>query len=199
MTKRLLIGTSSLALASLATPAQAQDRYLGEIIMTGYTFCPRATASAEGQLLAISQYQALFSLYGTNFGGDGRTSFGLPDLRGRSPIGQGSGPGLTPFTVGRAGGRETVTLTINEMPQHTHDARVRASSQGPDTNDPSGTTFPTFPAGTNMYTSGADNVTMSDDEVQVARTGGSQSFSIRDPYQAMRYCVVLQGIFPSRN
>ncbi len=197
--KRFLIGTSCLAMATLASPAQAQDRYLGEIFMNGYTFCPRGSVDAAGQLLAISSNTALFSLYGTNFGGDGRTTFGLPDLRGRTPIGQGTRPGASPAPLGQTGGTETVTLTLNQLPQHNHDARVRASSQGPDTNDPSGATFPTFPAGTNQYTSGADDVTMSDDEVQVARTGNSQPFEIRDPFLVTRYCVATQGLFPSRN
>lgn len=197
--KRFLIGASGLALAALGSAAQAQDRYLGDVFMVGYTFCPRGTTSADGQLLAISQYSALFSLYGTTYGGDGRTTFGLPDMRSRSAIGQGTGPGLSTFPQGAKGGIENKTLSIAEMPQHNHDARVRASTLGPNTNSPAGASFPTFPAGTNQYVNGYDNVTMADDEVQVARVGNSQTFSIRNPYIAMRFCVVLSGIFPPRS
>ncbi len=197
--KRFLIGTSCLAMTAMATPAGAQDQYLGEVLMVGFTFCPRNTASAEGQLLSIASNTALFSLLGTTYGGDGRTTFALPDLRGRSPVGQGSGPGLTPVVQGERSGTETVTLTINQMPSHNHDARVRASSQAPNTNNPAGNTFATFASGTNQYTTGNDNVTMGDNEVQIRPNGGSQPFSIRDPYLGMRYCVVTQGIFPPRN
>lgn len=197
--KRFLIGASGLALAALGSAAQAQDRYLGDVFMVGYTFCPRGTTEAQGQLLSIFSNQALFALYGTTYGGDGRTTFGLPDMRARSPIGQGSGPGLGTFQQGARGGSEFKTLSIAEMPRHNHDARVRASTLGPNTNNPAGASFPTFPAGTNQYVNGYDNVTMADDEVQVSRVGDSQGFSIRDPYIAMRFCVVLSGVFPSRN
>lgn len=197
--KRFLIGTSCLAMMTMSAPAGAQDKYIGEVFMVGFTFCPRFTASAEGQLLSIASNTALFSLLGTTYGGDGRTTFALPDLRGRSPIGQGTGPGLTTVVQGQASGTETVTLTINQMPSHNHDARVRASNQAPNTNNPAGNTFPTFASGTNQYTTGDDNVTMGDNEVQIRPNGGSQPFSIRDPYIGMRYCVVTQGIFPPRN
>lgn len=196
------ISTYLLAAAATATvvaaPAQAQDNYIGEIMLVGFTFCPRGTADASGQLLSISQNTALFSLYGTTYGGNGTTTFALPDLRGRSAINQGQGTGLSPVTQGQAGGTENIVLTVNQMPSHNHGARVRASNDAPSTNSPAGATFPTFPVGVNQYTQGADNLAMENNEVQISSTGGDQPTSIRNPYLALRYCVVTEGIFPSR-
>lgn len=197
MTRKYIFGAAGIAIAATAMPSHAQDRYLGDIFIAGYTFCPRNTTSAEGQLLAISSNTALYSLYGTTYGGDGRTTFQLPDLRSRSPIGQGPGPGLTNYPQGARGGVEQVTLTINQLPAHNHGARVRASNAAPTTGSPDGSTFATFPD--NHYTNGADNITMSDNEVQVQRTGNGQPYNNRNPFLALRYCVVLQGIFPPRN
>lgn len=198
--KKLLVGASSLAILASAQPATAgTDNYIGEMYAFGGNFCPRDSASAEGQLLSIAQNTALFSILGTTYGGNGQTTFALPDMRGRSAVGQGQGPGLSFISQGETAGVENTTLLITNMPMHTHDARVRASNQLPNTNDPSGNTFATFAPGTNMYTTGNDNVTMGNDEVQVAAAGGSQPFSIRNPYLGMRWCVVLNGIFPPRN
>ncbi|MCA1748163.1 MAG: phage tail protein [Parasphingopyxis sp.] len=199
MQKKLFIGAASVAIAAAAMPAQAQDRTLGDIFLVGYTFCPRGSTEAAGQIMSISTNTALFSLYGTTYGGNGQTTFALPDLRSRSPVGQGQGPGLSNFVQGQVGGVENITLTINQMPQHNHDGRVRGSTSTPNSNSPSGNTFATFAAGTNQYTNGPDNVTMADEEVQITRTGGSQPFENRNPYLALRYCVALEGIFPSRN
>lgn len=199
--KRYLIGTSCIALAAVAAPGQAQDRYLGQVYMTGANYCPRGTLSAEGQTLSIQANTALFSLYGTYYGGNGTTTFGLPDYRGRSAIGQGSGPGLTPMAQGQSSGAETTTLALTNLLSHSHGARLRAASAAPNTNDPAGNTFPTFPVGTNMYTTANADVIMGYDEVQLAPAGtvSPQAFAIRDPYLAMRFCVVSSGIYPSRN
>ncbi len=102
--------------------------FLGTIFFFGFNFAPRGWSTCEGQLLSISQNSALFSLLGTYYGGNGQTTFALPDLRGRYPMGQGQGPGLTPRTIGEASGRESVQLTLNEMPSHTHTARAASSS-----------------------------------------------------------------------
>jgi len=103
-----------------ATSSRGSEPFLGEICWIGFNFAPRGWALCDGQLLSISQNDALFSLLGTTYGGDGRTTFGLPDLRGRSPIHVGQGPGLSNYQWGQKGGVETVTLTINQMPSHTH-------------------------------------------------------------------------------
>lgn len=197
MTHKYLCGAASVALVASAVPAEAQDKYLGEIFPVGFNFCPRGTTEAAGQILSIAQNTALFSLFGTMYGGNGQTTFALPDLRGRVPINQGQGPGLPNYSQGEVSGATTATLTVNNMPVHKHDGRVRASSAAPTTGSPSGANFAATPD--NSYTSGATNAPMVDNNVQIANAGGSQPFSILDPYLAIRYCVVLQGIFPSRN
>ena len=101
-------------------PAMAQEPLIGEIKLVGFTYCPRGWTDADGQLLSITDNAALFSLYGTTYGGDGRTTFALPDLRGRVPLHQGTGAGLSTYTMGQLGGAETVTLTTSQMPVHNH-------------------------------------------------------------------------------
>ena len=119
-----------------ALGAQASEPFIGEIRYFGYTFCPRGWANADGQLMAISSNSALFSLLGTTYGGDGRTTFGLPDLRGRSPLHVGNGPGLTPRSLGEKSGEETVTLTTTQIPSHSH--TLMASTDGATTSEPGG-------------------------------------------------------------
>lgn len=197
--KRFLFGTTCLATLGMASTVAAQDYYLGEILTVGANFCPAPMLSAEGQLLSISENSALFALYGTTYGGDGINTFALPDYRGRKGVGQGTGAGLSTFVLGQTGGAETSTMTSGTMPAHSHAARVRASNAAPDTNSPTGNSFATFPVGTNMYTTGNDNTPMSNNEVQIVPTGSSAAFNVRDPYLAMRFCVVTAGIFPPRN
>lgn len=199
------LAAAALAAASLGAPApaSAQELYIGQIIMGGWNFCPRGTVATDGQLLAIAQYQALFSLLGTQFGGDGRTTFGLPDLRGRIAMHTGTGTGLSPRPEGSKGGAETVTLTVPNMPAHSHTAKgTPTASVTPGSNpNPSGnlpaltTSAPAYaaPGGTTTDMA-ADSVT-----VRVDATGGSQPFGVMNPYQVIRYCIALQGIFPSRN
>jgi microcystin-dependent protein len=107
------------------------EPFIGQIITVGFDFAPRGWAKCDGQLLAISQNTALFSLLGTTYGGDGRTTFGLPDLKGRVPMHEGDGPGLSPKRLGERGGRENVTLTTDQMPRHKHTATLTSSSTTP--------------------------------------------------------------------
>uniref|UniRef100_UPI00261E3503 phage tail protein n=1 Tax=uncultured Roseovarius sp. TaxID=293344 RepID=UPI00261E3503 len=122
----MLKSTTLLATLAAATigfqsaPAKAQDFWLGQIVLGGWNFCPRFTTPASGQLLAISQFSALFSLYGTQYGGDGRTTFALPDLRGRAAVNNGTGPGLSQVRIGERTGRESFTPSIPTMANHTH-------------------------------------------------------------------------------
>lgn len=183
----------------LSAPAQAQERVIGEVITVGYSFCPRGTLEASGQLLSIASYETLFSLLGSTYGGDGRVNFALPDLRGRYTISQGQGPGLPHYTQGSRAGSVFTTLLESNMPNHTHDGRIRATTSGPTTNSPVDATFPTFAVGQNIYSNGNDNTAMHDDDVQIARTGGGQPFSVMNPYLTTRQCVVTEGIYPSRN
>src|SRR6056297_1754420 len=121
---KTLAATVALSTAALLSPkpaeAQAFEQFLGQIMMVGYNFCPRGWANADGQLLPISSNSALFSLYGTTFGGDGRTTFALPDLRGRVPIHPGQGIGLPNYTLGQRGGQASITLGIDNLPPHEH-------------------------------------------------------------------------------
>lgn len=203
MTSALAPVALAAGLSAPATPAAAQEFWIGQIVMGGWNFCPRTTTGADGQLLAISQNTALFSLYGTMYGGDGRTTFGLPDLRGRVPMHTGSGPGLTPRVQGQKFGTETVTLTVPQMPAHNH--IVNSTNLDGDKNGP-GTDFLAVPSdaatGTkyddlDIYHNGPPNRTM--DPAMISNAGGNLPHPNIQPVQVIRYCVVLQGIFPSRN
>lgn len=206
--KTILASASAIALAGMpAAPVQAQgiDPYIGQMLNVGYTFCPRGWFSAEGQLLPIGSYSTLFSLLGTNYGGDGRTTFGLPDLRGRTPLGQGTGAGLPAYALGQTGGVESVTLTANEMPSHTHvtapEAYLPTSSQAPDTNSPDGNSLGTHPAGNNVYFSGTPDLPgmVVNGTIAIGTTGGSQPHTNMGPYLVTRWCIASQGVYPSRN
>jgi microcystin-dependent protein len=163
--------------------------------LTAANFGPRNWARAEGQLLAINSNQALFSLLGTTYGGDGRTTFGLPDLRGRAPIGQGNGPGLSPRTWGQKGGAETHTLSVSQMPSHNHDVNV-TNAIG-DKGGPGSDFLAAGGDGHKAYHNGPANRTM--DPAVISNVGGNQSFGILDPYLSMYWCISLVGVFPSRN
>ncbi|NNE57680.1 MAG: phage tail protein [Hellea sp.] len=193
----VLIGGTSIA---TSTVSSAQESYIGEIRTLPYNFCPRGTASAEGQLLPISQYSALFSLYGTTFGGDGRTTFALPDMRGRVAFGYGQAPGLSNYSWGQKGGVETVTLTTNEIPPHNHRSGIQTYDDAANSTTPRKNSFGI--ATGNTYVSNEDAPSgqfMHSDTVLVENAGGGQSHENRQPYIALRYCVVTSGIFPSRS
>lgn len=176
------------------------DNYLGEIRMMSFGFNPKNWALCNGQLLPINQYQALFALLGTMYGGNGQTTFALPDLRGRAMLGVGTGPGLSTYSQGQAGGSESVTLIPAQLPAHTHAVTgILQAATGPDANAPA-SGYPAladdgslaFATGT-PTTSLASSVTGTTDN-----TGGSQSHENRQPQIAMNYCIALAGIFPSR-
>ena len=167
------------------------EPFLGEIMIFGGNFPPRGWAACEGQLLSISQNTALFSLLGTTYGGDGRVTFGLPDLRARVPIHQGQGPGLSDRGLGEQLGSDTVTLMTPEMPAHVHSA-----SGGPEdgsSSSPATAILGTTPA---AY-SDSSNATAPAGSVSVA--GGGQPHENRQPYLTLNYVIALEGIFPSRS
>ena len=193
---RLGIIMMLFGMMNLSSPqeAHAQEPYIGEIRPVGFNFCPRGWVPAHGQLLAISQNTALFSLYGTMYGGDGRTTFALPDLRGRAAISEGTGPGLSTYRMGQRGGAETVTLNTMQMPSHTHSATATAE-EGFQMLTRQGTT-----TGVGTFQGGSPQaVPPPTINVQVHNTGGSQAHENRTPYLAVNYCIALVGIFPSRN
>ena len=162
------------------------EPFLSEIRMMSFNYAPKGWALCNGQLLGIGQNQALFSLLGTTFGGDGRSDFALPDLRGRTPIHVGSG-----HTLGERAGEQAHTLNISELPTHTHVATATTASQN--TVVPTGAYF----AGTapSEFYSGTTNVAMN--AGMVTNTGGSQAHLNMQPFLTINFSIALQGIFPS--
>ena len=161
------------------------EPFLGELKLMSFNFAPKAWAQCNGQLLPINQNQALFSLLGTTYGGNGQTNFALPDMRGRVPLHRGSS-----FTQGQRLGQEAHTLISSEMPAHNH--IVSASSQNGNQADPK-----IFAGASNAY-SGPSNLTTIAPGT-VSNVGGSQPHENRQPYLVLNWCIALVGIFPSRN
>jgi microcystin-dependent protein len=184
---------ASLVLLGAATKASAQEPFLGEIRYVAFTFAPQGWAMCNGQLMSINQNTALFSLLGTTYGGNGQTTFALPDMRGRVPVHVGQGPGLSPYVQGQEGGSEAVTLSVNQMPTHTH--ALGASAEEASAPSPNGNILATK-ARVPLYNAGFPDAVMSPNAIGAA--GGSQPFSILQPYQTMNCIIALQGIFPSR-
>ncbi len=195
------------------------DPFIAEIIMFGGNFAPRGWAFCDGQLLSISSNSALFSILGTTYGGDGRTTFGLPDLRGRVAMHPGSGPGLTTRRLGEKSGVESVILNTTQIPAHNHTATATASGSG------TGTSYGTDTPGNNGFVGGRtwshvganlyrdatpnvamragnvtlDNLTVTVDNVTVNNTGGNQAHTNVQPFQCVNFIIALVGVFPSRN
>ncbi len=170
------------------------EPFLGEVRLFPYNFAPRGWAFCQGQLLPISQNQALFALLGTTYGGDGRVTFALPDLRGRVPLSAGQGPGLSDYALGQAGGAEAVTLGVNEMPTHSHS--VAANGRQSNRPGPNGRVPGRASAG-DVYAASSNGAVMAPETI--VPTGGGQPHANVQPYLAMNYCIALTGIFPSRN
>jgi microcystin-dependent protein len=188
---------AALALAGLVVSpnvASAQaEPFIGQMMATGAFFCPRGWAEASGQLLSIAQNTALFSLLGTTYGGNGQTTFGLPDLRGRTALHVGQGPGLSSISQGEIGGSEAHTLSINEMPAHTHQA---FGSQAPPVELSPDDMVVARQDRVRMYTPPGALVGMAPEAIGV--TGGNQPFSLRSPYVGVRWCIAIEGIYPSQ-
>lgn len=164
--------------------------YLSMIVPMGFNFAQRGWAQCHGQLLPIAQNSALFSLLGTMYGGDGRTTFALPDLRGRAPVSEGRGPGLSNYTQGQKTGAEVVTLISNELPSHSHSMVVDDEKKKlPASNG--------FPARRPLYGTPPANLSLRNGVI--GNTGGSQSHENRLPFLAINWCICIQGQFPSRS
>lgn len=169
--------------------------YIAAILLFAGNFAPRGWAFCEGQILSIAQNTALFSLLGTTYGGNGQTNFALPDLRGRVPIHQGTGPGLPLYTLGELAGAANITLLTSNMPAHNH--TLNAFSEAGDTSAPAGALLSNTGALDKEYRTAGTGVVMNSAAIGIA--GGSQPVSIMQPYLALNYIIALQGIFPSRN
>ena len=173
------------------------DPLLGEIMTVGFNFAPRGWAKCEGQLLAISTNQALFSLLGATFGGDGRTTFALPDLRGRSMRGVGNGPGLSFVGWGQKGGSTTETLTTANLPSHNHTATLFGETAAASVGNPEGNMLASHLAYAPPVP--ADNKPMASDSIQIEHTGSSLPFDIQGPFLGLYICIAMQGVYPSRS
>lgn len=171
------------------------DPLLASIVLFAGNFAPRGWAFCQGQILSIAQNTALFSLLGTTYGGNGQTTFALPDLRGRVPIQQGQGPGLSDYTLGEAGGTENVTLLVSNMPAHNH--LLNVSTAAGTVSSPQNALLGNTGALDKEYVTSAANAQMS--PAAISPAGSSIPFSIVQPYLAINYIIALQGIFPSRN
>ena len=183
------LGSGSVALA--------QECLIGEVKWFGGNFAPRGWAITEGQLLSISQNPALFSILGTSYGGDGRSTFGLPDLRGRSLLGKGQGSGLSNRRLGQKGGKERHQLTVQELPAHIHQARG-ANVRGTE-NFPGGHLIAGYNKGKFKAFVPASNRIAPLSKATIGKTGGNQSHEVMGPYTVLTPIMCLQGVFPSRN
>ncbi len=196
-----------------ASACAGSDPMIASVCIFAGNFAPRGYAFTNGQLLSISGNTTLFALIGTIYGGNGVSSFGLPDTRGRVVIGVGQGPGLSNYFEGQSGGNETVVLSVNNMPAHTHGAvtnlstftaTLRGNSATGNADGPSGNSLAARPRSAE-YSTSAPNVDMASGSVTIsgsatttiAPAGGNQAFSIIQPYVAMNYLIALVGVFPS--
>jgi len=177
------------------------EGYIGELRYFAGNFAPRSWAFCQGQLLAIAQNTALFSILGTTYGGDGRTTFALPDLRGRSAVTPGQGPGLPNVQLGQRGGTTSVTLSALNIPSHNHQITIKASSDQGTTPDPTGNYLSNAKFLDNDFVSPDQAPTLVDmaGAGPTSNTGNSLPFDNRDPYLGLNAIICLQGIFPSRN
>jgi microcystin-dependent protein len=171
------------------------DPFVAEIRVFGFNFAPKGWALCDGTVLKISQNTALFSLLGTMYGGDGRTTFALPDLRGRAPMNYGNGAGLTPRAEGEVGGEPSVTLIPHEMPTHNHFVQSVADDADLQAPDPTAGLAKSLNA--TLYNTSFDNHGFMDTNT-VGFTGGNQPHNNMQPYLALNFCIALQGIFPAR-
>ncbi len=173
------------------------EPFIGQIMMIGFNFAPRGWAFCDGQLLPVSTNTALFSLLGTTYGGDGRTTFALPDLRGRVPTHQGTGAGLSTRKIGQRFGNETVALTAANVPAHTHTAKLHAKDDEGDAEEPSGAALA---KSENTFKDDDPDAEMKDGSVTVeANTGGNQAHYNMQPTLCINFVIALVGLFPSRS
>lgn len=192
----------SACLSTLVVPKQTlacgADPFIGSLCLVGFTFCPRGWSEANGQVLSVGTNAALFSLIGITYGGDGRTTFALPDLRSRVPIHHVQGPGLTSYQQGDSGGQETVQVTVNQMSSHTHTATLHAETAGGITEIPANNKLANSRRSAIYSNAGSAVSNLDGGSITVASSGGGQPQENRQPYLAMKYCIATIGVFPSR-
>jgi len=182
------------------------EPFIGEIKILGFNFAPRGYATCQGQLMSIAQNTALFALIGTYYGGDGQVTFGLPDLQGRVPIGQGQGAGLPFYSIGEEGGSTTTSILTSNLPPHVHTltnvvVKQKASTANADESSPDGN-FPANTAAASYSGNGATAGIFTGHAVVSGTTditGSGQPIDIMNPYLTINYSIAVEGIFPSRN
>ena len=186
-----------------ATSVGAQEYYLAQVLPIAGSYCPTGTLEASGGLLPISQNQALFSLLSTNYGGDGITTFALPDMRGREIIHLGQGNGLPDYALAQRGGRSSVTLDTSTMPPHSHTGTgvLEASAVPATAGTPTGNSLATSSSPLLIYDTTAPDQPLGAGTIDVvpSTAGAGQPFQLQSPYQVIRWCIVTEGLFPSRN
>lgn len=175
------------------------DPFVGEIRIFPFNFAPKGWAFCDGQLLPLSQNTALFSLLGTTYGGNGKTNFALPDLRGMAPMHPGQGPGLSPHDLGETSGSDTVTLISSELPAHSHQVRGNAGEGSKESPDSALWANPRGRRSGNIYTNDLTTDLKSMSYQAIAPTGGSQPHNNLQPYLTFYFCIALQGVFPPRS
>lgn len=198
MIKQRLTTAAALLAAAGAAPASAQTPpYVGEVMLMAGGWCPQATLDTDGQLLEIAQYTLLWTQIYTFYGGNGKTTFALPDLRGRAIVGWSNGSDGALYSMGQSGGAETHALTIENMPAHSHTGSLIAADDRPEGTTPADSALSGFPKAVKAYNSGtAPDMAMETGTVSVASTGTGESFYARSPFVGMRYCIAYEGIFP---
>lgn len=207
---------SNLPIVKLIIKLIIMEGTIGEIRMFASNFAPKSWAYCDGSILAIRSNTALFSILGTVYGGNGTTTFALPDLRGRTAVGVGVGPGLSSYTLGEVSGAENQTMTTSQMPAHIHgvsgnlsiaQVSIPAFNGEATTTEPSETNFPAISNGANIYADsptpnafmGPIQATITASDVTVGNTGGNLAFSIQPPYAVINYVICLIGVFPARD
>jgi microcystin-dependent protein len=195
MMRFLILAAGLSAAVSTTAPTEAQSNpFIGEVTPSLFSYCPRNWLPADGRLLPIASNSALFSLYGTMYGGDGRSTFGLPNLIARMPVGQGQGQQST-FVQGGMYGTNEVLLTASNLPAHNH--TFNGSSDGGSSATPAGATASTYPPGTPVYAP-ANGLSPTLNPNSVGSTGGSVPYQTRQPQIGVFYCVATQGVYPQR-
>ncbi len=170
--------------------------FVGQVIAVGFNFAPAGWALCDGSLLSIADNTALFQLIGTTFGGNGQTTFAVPDLRGRAALGSGQGPGLPPYVIGESGGVESVALTANQFAAHTHGLVGATTATTPTPG--AGVVLGAPDAATPIYAAGGASTTLAGSAVSAA-TGGGLPHENRQPTTTINYIISLFGVFPSQN
>lgn len=190
---RVLLVVVVLMVVVGCVPASAQNPYLGEIRYVAFNFAPKGWALCNGQLLPIAQNAALFNLLGTTFGGDGQTTFALPNMQGRVPVATGTGVGLSPRVLGEQGGQESVALTAQQMPAHRH--TINASNAAGNSKGPAGNVLAA--TSTAIYTNQAPDVTLQ--AASMSSRGEGQPHENMQPFLGMTCVIAVQGIYPTPN